>query len=129
MRALEFFEERMLVATVPDIIANVIGVLEGEHDNIMSASIAERARTGRLGFLVLGFAVNNGSRRLAGVFANSLPDAHHVSASGINDLAAAIFDLTLNGQFSAESRHDHHVFRPKIRNVRLLVFTGEIFYA
>ena len=62
----------------------------------MSASVAKRARAGRLGFFVLGFAVNDGSGRFAGVFAHAFPDTHHVSASGIDNLAAAILDLLLD---------------------------------
>ena len=95
----------------------------------MSAAVAERARAGRLGLLVFGFAVNDRSSRFACVFANPLPNAHHVAAGGIDNLAAAVLDLLLNRQFRSERRHDDHVFGPQIGNVGLLVLPGKVLYA
>ena len=95
----------------------------------MAASVAEGAGAGGLGLFVLGFAVNDGSSRFAGIFAHAFPDAHHVAASRIDNLAAAVFDLLLDRQFGSEGRHDHHVFRAEFRNVGLLVFAGKIFNA
>ena len=57
--AAEFVQKRLFVAAVPDVIANIIGVGERKHDKIMTFAIAQRARAGRLGFFVLGFAVND----------------------------------------------------------------------
>src|SRR4029450_181128 len=102
MRAFELVEERVLVAAVPDVIANVIGVFERQNDDIMSASITKRARAGCLGFFVFGFAVNDGSGRLARVFTHPFPNAHYVSARGIDNLAAAILDLLLVDNFGSE---------------------------
>ena len=59
MRAVKFFEESLLVATMPDVFANVIGIRERQDDQIMSAPIAKRARTGCFGLFVFGFAVND----------------------------------------------------------------------
>ena len=70
--------------------------------------------------------MDNGGDRFAGIFAHSFPDAHHVAASGIDNLAAAILDLLLDRQFGSKRRDDHHVFRSEIRNVRLFIFAGKV---
>ena len=127
MRSFEFLEERLLVAPMSDIIANVIRVRKCEHDDVVSAPIAERSRAGGLGFFVLGLAMNNGRDRFAGIFPHSFPDAHHVSTCGIDNLAAAVFDLLLDRQFRPKRRHDHDIFRSQIGNVGVLVFAGKIF--
>src|SRR5204863_7193471 len=59
MRAFEFFQERLPVAAVPDVVANVIGIRKRQHNQIMAAPVAERARTRGLGFFVLRFAMND----------------------------------------------------------------------
>ena len=122
IRAFELFEERLLVAAMPDVIANVIGVGESQHHQIMSLAVAERARTGRLGFFVLGLAVNDRRGRFAGVFAHPFPDAHHVAAGGIDNLAAAVLDLLQDRQFGPERRHDDHVVRLQDRKCRACLF-------
>src|SRR5690242_13882098 len=96
MRAFEFLQERLLIAAAADVVANVIGIGKRQDHQIMAASVAEGTRAGGLGLFVLGFAMNDGSDRFAGIFPHAFPDAHHVAASGIDDLAAAIFDLLLD---------------------------------
>src|SRR4029077_12022788 len=93
---LELLEERLFVAAVPDVIANVIGVGECKNDQVMPATITERTRAGGLCFFVFSLSVNDGRGRFARVFANPLPDAHHVSTRSIDNLAAAVLDLLLN---------------------------------
>ena len=105
------FQERLLVAAVPDVIADIIGVGEREHDEIMTLAVAERARAGGLGFLVLGLAVDDGSGGFARVFAHAFPDTHDVAAGGVDDLAAAFFDLLQGGKLGAEGGNDHDVVR------------------
>ena len=122
MRVAEFFQERLLVAAVPDVIANVIGVGQRQDDEIMSLAIAERARAGRLRFFVLGFAVNDRSGGFARVFAHPFPNTHDVAASGVDDLAAALLDLLQGGKLGAERGHDDDVIRLQICDVGLLVF-------
>ena len=62
----------------------------------MPAAVAKRARAGGFGLFVLGFAVNDGCDRFAGVFAHPFPHAHHVAARGIDNLTAAVLDLLLD---------------------------------
>ena len=111
---------------MPDVIADVIRVRQREHDQIMPFAVAERARTGRLGFFVLGFAVNDGSGRFARVFAHPLPDTHDVAAGGVDNLAAALLDLLQNRNLGPESRHDDHILRLQIGDVGLLVLPDQI---
>jgi len=92
----ELLEERLFVTTVPDVIANVIGVRECQNDQVMPAAVTESARAGGLCFFVFSLPVNDRSGRFARVLAHSLPDAHHVSTRGVDNLAAAILDLLLN---------------------------------
>ena len=87
--AAELVQESLLVAAVPDVIANVIGVGQGQNHEVMAFAITEGARAGGLGFFVLGLAVNDRGGRFAGVFAHALPDAHDVAAGGVDDLATA----------------------------------------
>src|SRR6266566_1544387 len=90
--AAKFVKKRLLIAAMPNVIADVIGIGQREHDEVMSFAIAERARAGRLGLLVFSFAMNNRRGRFTGVFAHALPHAHHVAASGIDNLAATFLD-------------------------------------
>src|SRR6476619_2509498 len=126
MRAIKSFQERLSVSTAPDVIANVICIRQREDDEIVSAAIAESARTRGLRLFVLRLAVNDGCSRFTCVFAYSLPNAHHVPASRINNLAAAILDLLLDRQFGSKCRHDDDVLGTEIGNVRLLISAGEV---
>jgi len=128
MRAFELFQERLFVATVPDVFANIIGVGKRQNNKVMALAIAKRTRAGRLGLLVLGFAVNDGGSRFACVFTNPLPDAHHVATGRIDNLATAVLDLLLDRQFRSKRRHDHHVFGPQIGNVGFLVLAAKVLY-
>ena len=126
MSVAETVEKFLFVPAVPDVIADVIGVLESQDNEIMSLAVAQRARAGGLGFFVRSLAVNDRRRRFARIFPDAFPNTHHVAAGRIHDLAAAIFDLLLNGQLGAERRHDHHVVRLQISDVRLLVFPHQV---
>jgi hypothetical protein len=121
MRVAKSLEERLFVAAVADVIADVIGIGEGQHDKIMAFAVAERARAGRLGFFVLGLAVNDGSGRFAGVFADPFPNTHHVAAGRIHDLAAAFLDLLLDRKLRAEGGDNHDILRLQIGDVGFLV--------
>src|SRR6476469_1970202 len=126
MRALKSFQERLSISTAPDVIANVIGICQRQDDEVVSATIAESARTRSFGLFVLRLPVNDGCSRFTCIFAYSLPNAHHISASRINNLAAAILDLLLDRQFGSKCRHDDDVLGTKIGDVRFFIFTCEI---
>ena len=114
---------------MPDVFANVIGIGERQHNEIMSLAIAQGARAGCLGLLVLGLAVDDGSGRFAGVFAHALPNTHYVAASRIDNLAAALLDLLQGRQFRSERRYDHHILGLQIGNFGLLVFPHQVLNA
>ena len=75
---------------------------------------------------MLGFAVDNRSSGFARVFADAFPDAHHVAAGRIDDLAAAVFNLLLDRQFGSKRRHDDDVVGAEIGDVRLLVLSRQV---
>src|SRR5204862_6361478 len=70
VRTAELVEKLLLVAAVPDVIADVISIGEREHDHVMTFSVTQRAWTGRLGFFVFGLAVNDRSHTFARIFAH-----------------------------------------------------------
>ena len=63
---------------------------------------------------------------LTGIFADPFPNAHDVAASGIDDLAAAIFDLLQNGKLGSESGQDDDVVGLQFGDVGLLVLSGQV---
>src|SRR3954469_23438136 len=92
----------------------------------MSFSISQGAGAGRLGFFVLSLAMYDGGGRFAGIFADPLPNTHHVPAGRVHDLAAAILDLLLNRQFGSKRPNDDDIVWAKIGDVRLFVSTGQV---
>ena len=59
IRAFEPIQKFPLVTTMNDVVADVIGFREVEDNEIMSAAVGPRLRTGGLGFLVPRLAVND----------------------------------------------------------------------
>ena len=92
----ELIEKLLLVTAIPDVIADVISIGQREHDHVMTLTVTECARTGGLGFFVFGLAMNDRSHTLARIFAHSLPNAHDVAASSVDDLATVILYLLQN---------------------------------
>src|ERR1700741_1789398 len=117
MRTLKSFQERLSVSTTPDVIANVIGIRQRQDDEIVSATIPESTRTRGFGLFVLRLPMYDGCSRFTRVFTYSLPNAHHVPASRINNLAAAVLDLLLDRQFGSKRRHEDDVIRDKLGDV------------
>src|SRR4051794_8151403 len=107
MGVLKMLKKRLLIAAVADVIADVIGVLESQDNEIMSLAVAEGARAGGLGFFVRSLAMDDRRRRFARIFPDAFPNTHHVAAGRVDDLTTAILNLLLNGQLGPERRHDH----------------------
>src|SRR6185503_18165626 len=124
--AFEFLQKRRFVAAAADVIADVIGVGQREDDKVMPLAVAEGARAGRLGFFVLGLAVNDRGGGFAGVFAHSFPDAHDVAAGRVHDLAAAILDLLQNRKLGPEGGQNDNVIGLELRDIGLFVVAREI---
>src|ERR1051326_2138789 len=76
---------------------------------------------------MLGLAMNNRGHALAGIFAHPFPNAHDIAAGGVDNLAAVIPDLLQNGQLRAEGGEDNYVLRLQFGNVRLFIWTGQVF--
>src|SRR6266849_4472011 len=92
-----------------DVITNVIGFGQSKDDQIMPATTGGRARAGGFGFFMPGLAMNDAGHGIVRVLADALPDAHHVAASRINELAAPGLELFHDGDFGAEGGNDDHV--------------------
>ena len=83
----------------------------------MAAAVSRGLRTGGLGFLVLGLAVDDAGDAVLGILAHAFPNAHHVAAGGVHELAALGFELLAGADFGAERGNDHHVVLLAIRSI------------
>ena len=109
-----------------DVIADVIGILQGQHHEVVALAVAHGAGGGGLGFLVRGFAVDDGGHVVLGVLPDALPDAHHVAAGGVDDLAADLLDAGQRGHIRAEGGHDDDIRRGEIVHRGLRVLADEV---
>ena len=75
----------------------------------MPSPLADGPAGGGLGFLVLGLAVDDGGDVGPGVLPHTFPDAHHVAARGIDDLAAALLDARKGGHVGPKGGDDDDV--------------------
>ena len=108
--AVEAGEEFAGIAAMNHEIGNGLGVLEIEHNQVMTLLVlSQRARGGGAGFLVRGLAVDDRGHALGGILADALPDAHHIAAGGVDNLAAVGFHRVDHGDLGAERRHDHDI--------------------
>ena len=80
-----------LVAAVADVVADVVDVGEGEHDEVLAVAIlTERAGGGGAGFLVVGLAVDDRGDAVLGVSAHPPPDLHDIAAGGVDHVTTAL---------------------------------------
>ena len=106
----ETFAEGSGIASLFEVFADVVDVGKGENDEAMAFPIFTRgARRGGAGFLVVGFAVDDGGDPFLGKPPHAFPDFHHITAGGVDDVAAARFDLVHEGDRSSESGHDDDI--------------------
>ena len=106
--ALEAGEEFVSVAAVEDVVADVIDLFECKDNEVVAVG-GGGLRAGGHGFFVPGFSVNDAGNVVAGVLADSLPNAHYVAAGGVNDGASDGGDLLSGGDFGSEGRDDDDV--------------------
>ena len=109
--ALEFLEEFLLVAALADVVADVIGLVEGEDNKIMRAALfADGLRDGRLGFLMPRLAMDDRGRAAVAILPHPFPDAHDVAAGRVDLVAADFLQALQHLHLRAERRDDDHVF-------------------
>ena len=109
-RASEVGEEFFAISAVDHEIGNGLGIREVENNQEMSLSILpQRARGGGAGFLVGRFAVDDRGHALGGILADAFPDAHHIAAGGVDDLASVGFHRIDHGDLCSECRDDHDI--------------------
>ena len=106
---LETVQKLIPVATVKDVIANVVGLGEVEHHQIMPRPVGGGLGGCRLGLLVLGLAVDNTRHRLFAVLAHPLPDRHDVTAGRIDCLTSETLDAVAGRHLGAKRRNNDHV--------------------
>ena len=109
VRAFELFQELLFIAAVQNIAAHVIGFSEVIDDEVMPGAVGGRLRSGRLGFLVLGLAVNDARDRFLRVLPDALPNAHHVAARCIHHDAACLFQFLARDHFGAERGNNDNI--------------------
>ncbi len=73
------------------------------------------------------FAVNDGGELLLGVLRDAFPDAHHVAAGGVHQLAAFRAEFFHDIHLRAKGRDDHHVVLPQLIQLRAFVGAGQEF--
>src|SRR5580704_4870146 len=93
----------------------------------MPHSESQRPGSRRFGFLMLRLAVDDGCHVFHGILANSFPDAHHVPASGIDNLATALLDFFQSDQVRAKRGYDNNIVRSQFVDFGLASVTEEIF--
>ena len=108
-----------------DVVADVIGFGEREHHEVMAAAVGRRLRTGGLGFLVPGLAVDDAGDLVLGVLPHALPDAHHVAAGRVHEAAAFVLELLPRRDLRAEGGNDDNVVLLQVLDVRVLLLAGE----
>lgn len=106
--ALESGEEFVSVAAVEDVVADVIDLFECEDDEVVPVGGGGLGAGGH-GFFVPGFSVNDAGDVVAGVLADSLPNAHHVAAGGIDDGASDGRDSSSGGDLGSKGRDDDDI--------------------
>ena len=115
----EPFQKFLFVAPVQDVIANVIRFGEVVNDQIMAVAISAGLGSGGLGFLVLGFAMDDAGDVFLGILAHALPDAHHVAAGGVHHQAALGLQLFAGADLGAKRGDDHGIAGFQMHHFRL----------
>src|SRR6516162_11936225 len=106
---LEATQEFLFVPSMRDVIANIVGVLQRQNDQVMTHSKSEGTGSCSLGFLVLCFTMDDGGHMLHGVLAHPFPNAHHVAASRVDNLAAPFLNFFQRVQVGAKSGYDDDI--------------------
>ena len=109
-RVSEGFKEVFKIPLALNVAANVIGVRKGEDDQIVTVSIFAHSAGGCGScFLVPCLAVNDAGDAVFGIGANPTPDFHHITACGIDDVAALGINFIHEGRGRAECGNDDHI--------------------
>ena len=111
--ALEAVEKFVSVAAVEDVVANVINFFECEDDKVVAVGGGGLGAGGH-GFFMPGFSVNNAGDAVAGVLADSLPNAHHIAAGSVDNGASNGRDSLSGGNFGSKSRDDDDILGAKL---------------
>lgn len=106
----EGLQELLFVASVADVIADLVGIGGGEDDEVMTIFFgSEGTGCGRPGFLVIGLAMNDGGNVVFGVVAHSAPYFHYITTGGVDDVAADLGESVHEMGRGSEGRDNHDI--------------------
>jgi hypothetical protein len=91
----------------------------------MTAAVRDGLGAGGLGFLVPGFAVNDAGDFVLGVLTHAFPDAHDVTAGGIDEATTFFFQFFAGRNFGAEGGDDDDIVFFEILDVGIFFFAGK----
>ena len=126
--ALEAGEEFVSVASVEDVVADVVHFFECEDNEVVAVGGGGLGAGGH-GFFVPGFSVNDAGDAVARVLADSLPYAHYVAAGSVDDGASDGGDLLSRGDFGSKGRDDDDVVGAELGKFVRFGTAGEGEYA
>ena len=118
------------VAAIDHVVGHFAGLLEIQHDHKMSGSITAQSPRGcgsRL--LMCGLAMNDRSDPLGGILPDAFPDAHHISAGCIYDLATMSLHCVDYGHLGSECWHNDDIISFQVLQVRIGRVCGEMLNA
>src|SRR5687768_13512480 len=69
--------------------------------------------------------MNNARHGLSRILADTFPDAHDVSAGGIDKDAAFFLELRPRGDFSSKGRDDDNIATLEVFDIRVFLFSTE----
>src|SRR6516165_175859 len=124
---LEPTQEFLFVPSMRDVIANIVGVLQRQNDQVVTHSKSEGTGSRSLGFLVLCFTMDDGGHMFHGVLAHPFPYTHHVAASRVDNLAAPFLDLLQRVQVGAKGGYDDDIVCSQFVDLGLASVAKEIF--
>ena len=107
----EPFEKLGLVPPLDDVVADVVGFVQVVNHEIMTGAEGGGLGSRGLGLLMLGFAVDDAGHRFTRILPDPFPDAHHITARGVDQQAALGFEFLPGLNLGSKRRNDHHIVR------------------
>ena len=115
MRSRKMLEKLVFIPAMADVIANALGISEGQDYQVIShAIITEGAGRRGAGFFMGGFPMDDGCQTTPGIFPDAPPDAHDIATGSVHGAAAARSQPSHDFCGGSKGRDDHDVFRLQI---------------
>ena len=115
------------LAALQEEVTDVLCLIEVENNEVVASPVrTERAGGGGAGFFVRCLSMDDGCHLLASILSHTFPDAHHIAACGVYDMAAAFLDCINGHCLGSECGHDDNIFLPQRVQVLLRRARGEM---